>query len=127
MTLEEIKNEYANLSALMSLFFIKLDDFVESEIAKKENGEEYNEKVVENGSAIRMHASHALGELVESKACIFDDLTLPDLMCKYQYEKEMSLSLEAYFEQLKKQDKEQTELTDAINDILNDEDDVDKE
>ena len=97
------------------------------EIAKKENGEEYNEKVVENGSAIRMHASHALGELVESKACIFDDLALPDLMCKYQYEKEMSLSLEAYFEQLKKQDKEQTELTDAINDILNDEDDGDKE
>lgn len=96
MDCKEIIQKYENVQSLLSLFFLELDSFIEEELKKEKNKEEYNERVVKNAIAIRMHAAHALGELTESKACFTDDLNLPDLLCKSQYETELNEALGIY-------------------------------
>ena len=95
MEIEEIKKQLTVVAGIMSKFFIDLENFIAEEIQKKENGEEYDEHVVNHAKLAQMHASHSLGELIEAKSCITEDLTPVDRLCKAQYESEMSQAIEA--------------------------------
>ena len=74
------------------------------ENAKKENGEEYDEYVVNNAKLAQMHANHSLGELIEVKSCITEDLSPVDKFCKMQYESEMNQAIEALVNKTKLDD-----------------------
>ena len=95
MELEDIKTQIQLVAGIMSKFFIDLETFLNEENAKKENGEEYDEYVVNNAKLAQMHASHSLGELIEVKSCITEDLSPVDKFCKMQYESEMNQAIEA--------------------------------
>ena len=51
-----------------------------------------------------MHASHSLGELIEVKSCITEDLSPVDKFCKMQYESEMNQAIEAMVNKTKLDD-----------------------
>lgn len=95
MEIEEIKSQLTIVAGVMSKFFIDLENFLAEQEEKKENGEEYDEYVVKHAKLAQMHASHSLGELIETKSCITEDLTPVDRLCKMQYESEMSQAIEA--------------------------------
>lgn len=94
MELEQLKSQLQLVAGIMSKFFIDLDCFLEEEEKKKENGEEFDEYVLKNAKLAQMHASHSLGELIEVKSCLTEDLTPVDRLCKAQYESEMNQAIE---------------------------------
>lgn len=104
MELEDIKTQIQLVAGVMSKFFIDLETFLNEENTKKENGEEYDEYVVNNAKLAQMHASHSLGELIEVKSCITEDLSPVDKLCKMQYESEMNQAIEAMINKTKLDD-----------------------
>lgn len=102
---DKFASDCTELSAKMGMLYITISNYVKQENEKKNNGEEYDEKGAEGYTAL-MHLSHAMGELVEAKDK-FVELTIPDILCKMQYESEMNEALQQYG-QMKK-----------FNDILN--------
>ena len=95
LSIETIKTELSMVASVMSKFFIDLEKFLEGEEEKYKNGEQYDEYALKNSKLARMHASHSLGELIEAKSCITEDLTPIDRICMLQYENEMSQAIEA--------------------------------
>lgn len=95
MELEQITNQLQLVAGIMSKLFIDIDNFLEEEAKRKENGEEFDEFVLKNAKLAQMHASHALGELIEVKSCLTENLTPVDRLCKAQYESEMNQAIEA--------------------------------
>ena len=71
MELEDIKTQIQLVAGVMSKFFIDLETFLNEENAKKENGEEYDEYVVNNAKLAQMHASHSIAEAFLPSAAIF--------------------------------------------------------
>ena len=108
MTKEELNSKFSLVAATFSKFFLELEKFIDEEVKKKETGEECNEYIVEHADEARMHASHSLGELIEAKSCILEDLSPIDKICLMQYEKEMSTALESFHKE--------RELDDIFND-----------
>lgn len=108
MELEDIKTQIQLVAGVMSKLFIDLETFLNEENTKKENGEEYDEYVVNHAKLAQMHASHSLGELIEVKSCITEDLSPVDRLCKMQYESEMNQAIEAMVNK--------TKLDDIFND-----------
>lgn len=105
---EEIEMEFSKLSSMLSMEYIKMYNLISGENEAKENNAEFDADICEKGNQILMHLSHSMGELVEAKALIVEKLSMPDLLCKMQYESEMSDALEAYTK------------AQSFNDILND-------
>ena len=104
MELEDIKTQIQLVAGVMSKFFIDLETFLNEENAKKENGEEYDEYVVNNAKLAQMHANHSLGELIEVKSCITEDLSPVDKFCKMQYifQKNFNLQKRSHYAGYKK-------------------------
>lgn len=95
MNSDSIVNEIQMAAGMLSKLFINLELFLEEEKEKKEEGEEFDEYILKNANLAKMHASHCLGELIETKSCLTTELTPIDIICKKQYEDEMSQSIDA--------------------------------
>lgn len=106
---KEIENKFIELQGALAQFFLTLETYISVEEQKKENGEEYDEMAVKNSVSIKMHAGHTMGELVEAKSGLFEELSIPDKLCKAQYESEMDSALDLYVK------------SHTFSDILNDE------
>ena len=104
-----IEQKINGLMSLTSEVFLALEQkFIELK-EKKLNGEEVDEEEFSAASNAVIHCSHAMGELMETKASIFgeDNLNMMDKLLIMEYEKEMNTQLKAFIER------------DKFNDILN--------
>jgi predicted nucleotidyltransferase len=104
----EFNEEFEKLSAILSAEYIRIYDLFEEENNK---GEDKDQSLCQSLKGALFHMSRAMGECVEAKAHLVSDLSVPDLLCKMQYEQEMK----EYREKLLK--------TNEFSNILNDKDD----
>lgn len=97
------EGKLTNIMAAVSEIFLTIEARFLSMRNKKENGEEINmEEFIALSSAF-MHCSHAIGELMETKAAVFgeENLNIMDRKLLSEYEKEMETHLKAFIERNK--------------------------
>lgn len=113
---EVFEGKITSVMAATSEIFLTLETkFLKLKEAKL-NGEEIDMEEFNLLSNAVVHASHAMGELMETKAAVFgeENLNLMDRMLLIEYEKEMNTHLRAFLER------------DKFNDILNGDDNGDE-
>lgn len=106
--MSEFSEEFEKLSAILSAEYIRIYDLFEEEHNK---GEEADPSLLKSLKNALFHMSRAMGECVEAKSYLVPELSVPDLLCKMQYECEM------------KEYKEKLLKTNEFSNILNDKDD----
>ncbi len=94
--MENIEKDYNDIATAIASLLVKIQSSIIEENSKSENGEKVDVEYLKKLKASAMHCSHAIGELIESKAILIDDLSAADNLIIEQYENEMDMALDNF-------------------------------